>query len=149
MGFPHPVKALHQVYDVLIEGPAEYDNIIHIHQAYFICQPPEYHVHVPLESCWCIHESKGHDLKLKQALSACKGCFLSIIWVHWDAPVPRGQIQCRKVGCTSQPVQVVIHSGQWVAVSSGDRVESFVVHTEPGCAIFLADQHNWCSPWAV
>ena len=67
-----------QVAEVFLESTTQYDHVIYIDETLPPLETGDHKIHQPLESCWCIAQSKWHHAELVEAFCSAKSCLRSI-----------------------------------------------------------------------
>ena len=84
------VEQLLQVLSVLLQVPAEDDDVIEVDEG--VWQVPQDPVHQPLKCLGCISQAKRHVDLLKEAEWCYDGCLWHVSGGHWDLVVALYQI---------------------------------------------------------
>ena len=83
-------KNINECLKVTLKGPPKYDDVVKIDQALIPLKSTQHSIHEALECCWCITESEGHHIELKQAIWCTKSSLVFISFTDLYLPVATG-----------------------------------------------------------
>ena len=122
-------KAQHRV-QMFLEYILVHDYVIEVHKCVFPLGRGYCNVSCPLEGPSCIHEAERYWSKTLKPVMGDKGSLFHVFKSHWDLPVSRVAIKCRKYCHCSQRVKSFVHSRYLLGVPYRHVVQSSVVHTK-------------------
>jgi len=102
-----------------------------------------------LKSSWGIGESKRHNLVLVVAISSAKCCLWDVILMDSNLVVARTEINLGEYLGFIETVYQIINEWDGESILDGDLVECSVVNAHVEFSIFLFDEDDQGSIWAL
>jgi hypothetical protein len=90
---------------------AEDEDVIQTHYQKIIGERPQDIVHHPHESCWEIHQAKGHDQPFKKAYFGLESSLPYIGLLYWDPVVAELHINVTEVFGQLELVKEIVNLG--------------------------------------
>ncbi len=96
-----------------------------------------------------LSKAEGKGPVVPVATRSGKSSLRLSILVEGYLPVAFGEVQCRDIPGSSQPVQQLVHPRHGVSVKLGDLVEATEDIAEAEGAVRFRDHQDWAGPWAA